>query len=289
MRFLTQTELFFSRGAFAFAALVVASGCASSEPPPAEAPSSYVDETPVSGDETMQPASRDLTGEEGPGNARGPSAIGGERVEQAPALPAETLDDRQIAAINDAANNAEIEQARVAEKRAKNPRVKKFAQMMISHHGQAKKDQAKLVTKLKLTPSESATGGQLAQESANALAQLKDEKENVDYLYITSQVEAHRKVLELLDQRLIPGATSPELAAMLSGFRPKVEAHLTEAMEIQKVLDSEAGANRSGAAGSEKAPGKQMPGAMPAEGTRSGSSDATKMSPKQGPRSGTSP
>src|SRR3982074_1839076 len=62
----------------------------------------------------------------------------------APAPQAAVLTDEQIAAITDAANTAEIAQAKIAETRSKDPGVKRFAAMMIRHHGEAKQKQAKL-------------------------------------------------------------------------------------------------------------------------------------------------
>ena len=53
----------------------------------------------------------------------------------------QTMTDEQIAAMTDAANTAEIDQAKIAQKNAKNQRVKKFAAMMITDHTQAKQKQ----------------------------------------------------------------------------------------------------------------------------------------------------
>jgi hypothetical protein len=70
---------------------------------------------------------------------------------------------------------------------------------------------------------------------------------------------------------LIPSARDPELRAHLVAFRPKIEAHLDEAIEIQNVLDAQAGANRAGANDGSKVPEKQTPGSTPDAGTRAGS------------------
>lgn len=252
-------------------AMLVALGCSKNEPPPA-APASDYEYTQPGDDSAMQPASRELAPGEAAAAARGPSSQSPEPASAEPMQPVmEPLDDAKIAAITDAANSGEVEQARIALNKAKNARVRKFAQMMIQHHGQAKKDDAKLVNKLKVTPVESNTSGQLREESTTLVSTLQAaDKSNFDSLYIKSQVEVHQRVLDLFDKQLIPNAKDAALLASLQAFRPKIEAHLTEAREIQKVLDSEAGANRAGATQQSDVAGKQQPGAAPADATRAG-------------------
>lgn len=218
----------------------------------------------------LQPASREMSPEETAAAARGPSSTGGEPVTEPPITQQAPLEDAQIAAISDAANGGEVEQAKLAQMKAKNPRVKKFAQMMIQHHGQAKADQEKLVKKLKLSPAENDVSTQLREESLAQIAVLQGEKQNFDRIYIHSQVEAHQKVLELLDKTLIPSTKDPELLALLQKMRPKVEAHLAEAREIDKVFDADAGANRSGTTETPDRPEKQQQGTTPSDATRSG-------------------
>jgi hypothetical protein len=196
---------------------------------------------PTNDESALTPASRQMSAEEAAANARGPEPA----PEPAPASPPpEPLDDARIAAITDAANGAEVEQARIAS--------------------------TKLVKKLELTPLESTTSTTLKNDAATTLATLKDETIDFDLVYIKAQVDGHRKVLELFDQQLIPAARDPQLSKMLQEFRPKVEAHLTEAIEIQKVLDAEAGANRAGANERSPVPEKQTPGTTPDLGTRGG-------------------
>ncbi len=71
-----------------------------------------------------------MSPEETAAAARGPSSTGGEPVTEPPITQQAPLEDAQIAAISDAANGGEVEQAKLALMKAKNPRVKKFAQMI---------------------------------------------------------------------------------------------------------------------------------------------------------------
>jgi putative membrane protein len=158
------------------------------------------------------------------------------------------LSDAEIAAISDAANAAEVEQAQAAKGKAKHARVKKFAQMMIDHHGQARKEQTKLLGKLQLTPAESPALADLRSASATTLSTLQAApKADFDQVYMDSQVEGHRKVLETFDTQLLPNAQDPELKKLLEGLRPRIEAHLKEATEIRQMLTTTTTENKTGA------------------------------------------
>jgi putative membrane protein len=170
--------------------------------------------------------------------------------------PPPALGDEQIVAITDAANTAEIDTAKLALSKSKNARVKKFAQMMIDHHGKAKQDGSELMTKHGLTPSESAKLGELKSEATKSSETLKAAPADMfDKVYIDIQVADHKMVLDAFDRELIPAAKNPELKRSLEEFRPKVEAHLREAQEIQAMLmKSLAQPNKSGTSSTPSTP-----------------------------------
>lgn len=160
-----------------------------------------------------------------------------EKTEAAP--KAEPLTDEQIAMVTDAANTAEVDLAKLAQKNGKNPKVKKFAGMMISDHTQAKQKVGKLVTKLKITPAESKLSGDLKSDAESQTSKLKELKgADFDKAYIDGQVDAHRKVLDAFNNDLIPNAKDAGLKTLLEEIKPKIEAHLKEAQDIQSALAS---------------------------------------------------
>jgi putative membrane protein len=193
------------------------------------------------------------------------------------------LSDAEIAAISDAANAAEVEQAQAAKGKAKHPRVKKFAQMMIDHHGQARKEQTKLLGKLQLTPAESPALADLRSASATTLSTLQAApKADFDQVYMDSQIEGHRKVLETFDTQLLPNAQDPELKKLLEGLRPRIEAHLKEATEIRQMLDTTS-ENKAGAKTTTPTSSNatNSPTTSPATGSgKSGTTGTTGGSPK---------
>jgi putative membrane protein len=147
------------------------------------------------------------------------------------------LSENQIAMITDLANSSEIEQAKLAQTKAKSASVKKFAAMMLKHHGEAKAEQAKLYKQLNLTPTQSQSASSLKDGADRALGSLRGANGNsFDLEYIDTQVDAHQKVLEALDSELLPAATDQQLITSLNKMRATVEAHLKEAKIIQAEL-----------------------------------------------------
>jgi putative membrane protein len=156
---------------------------------------------------------------------------------QQQAVMAPALTDAQIAAITDAANKGEIEQAKLAVRKAKDPQVKAFAQMMIDHHGAEQKKEQQLATSLSLQPETTQTSTQLQTDSQNAISSLSSQNgADFDKAYIDLQVKEHRDVLDAIDNKLIPSAKNAQLKQALTDFRPKVQDHLQKAQDIQQKL-----------------------------------------------------
>jgi putative membrane protein len=143
------------------------------------------------------------------------------------------LTDGQIAAITDDLNTGEIEQAKVARSKSKNKDVLSFANMMIEHHGQAKKKQAAL----KESPEPSPLAKQLQSDSQKTLTQLNQANgSDFDRAYLDAQVEGHQKALDTVRQKLLPSAKTPELTKYLRDLQPTIEQHLTRARSLRDSL-----------------------------------------------------
>jgi len=147
----------------------------------------------------------------------------------------EALSDAQIAAITEAANTAEIAQAKLAQTRSKDAAVKAFAAMMLTHHGEAKQKQAKLNLKLE----ESGVSTALHADASATLDALKTSSaKDFDQAYIAAQITGHQKVLETINDKLLPNVKGPGLKAYLGEIKPTVEAHLKQAKQLQQSFDS---------------------------------------------------
>lgn len=192
-------------------------------------------------------------------------------VEAPPAR--EPLTDPQIAKILDAVDTGEIEQAKLAQTKSKNTRVKKYAQHMIQQHTKAKQKGAALTKKAKITPEDSDLSAQLTGKSSAQLDALKlADDVSFDALYIEGQSSLHNEVLGLLNEQLLPAASNDALKTHLNETRSMVESHLADADSVQQALGL--APSGAGAAGP----------ATPTSGTSTGTSEAEgPATPTSGP------
>lgn len=160
-----------------------------------------------------------------------------EEAAAAPSKPADapstSLNDAQIGAITEGANGAEIEQAKLARSKSKNQKVLQFASMMITHHQEAQKKQAKL----KLSTAESPLSAQLTEDANRTLTSLKEKSGGeFDRAYMNAQVDEHQALLDALNSRLLPSVANAELKAYLEEVKTRVEQHLTAARDTVTAL-----------------------------------------------------
>lgn len=193
-----------------------------------------------------------------------------------PPPPAEKpLTDAQIAKVITTVNTGEIDQAKLALTKAKDAKVKKFAQMMVQHHTEGNKNAEKVLAKGSMTAEDNEVAQKLAADSKALVDSWKDLKgAEFDAAYMAAQVKQHQDVLAMFDAKLIPQAQNEELKKELTAFRPKLEAHLKEAQDVQSKL-----APAGGAPGS-------TPGTTP--GTQPGTQPGATPAPS-GPSSSTTP
>jgi putative membrane protein len=126
------------------------------------------------------------------------------------------LTDPQIAHVAYTAGVIDIENAKLALKKTKSAAVRAFADDMVRDHTAVNDKALALVEKLKVTPEDNATSKSLVQKAnadREALAKLDDDA--FDKAYVDSEVAYHRTVNGALETALIPGATNPELKALL--------------------------------------------------------------------------
>jgi putative membrane protein len=168
--------------------------------------------------------------------ARSGNAVATPRTADAqPALP--PLSQNQIAMITQLANDSEIEQGKLAQTKAKSKDVKKFAAMMVKHHGEAKTEQTKLYQQLGLSPAQSQDATSLKESADKTLGALRGaEGAAFDRAYIDSQVDAHQKVLDTIDRQLLPAASDADLISNLKRMRETVQSHLKDALDLQSEL-----------------------------------------------------
>ena len=145
--------------------------------------------------------------------------------------------DAEITKIVTTTNEGEIDLAKLAQKKAKSEDVKKFAGHMITEHTNNNKNSMQLIRKLELKPDSHEKSVELKKDGEKTMNKLSDlEGSEFDKAYMESQVAVHQKVLNDLDQSLIPSAKNPELKALLEKTRSSVSAHLEHAKKVQSSL-----------------------------------------------------
>ncbi|WP_438034335.1 DUF4142 domain-containing protein [Sorangium sp. So ce204] len=235
-----------------------ASSPSTNEAPPQPAPTAappLPEAAPPATPPAPPPGTEPQAGATQPGTATTPSA------------PAEApLTDEQILAVLDASNKKEIDEAQLAQTKAKSKDVKAYAKAIAQHHTEAKAKQAKLVKKLGITAADSDKSKQLTEETQSAIEQLKAlQGADFDQQFVATMIKDHQNTLDFLDRKALPNAKNADLKAMVEkDLRPTIEKHLKDAEALSQKLGP-AGAGATGTQG-----GAQPP----APGTKPGTQEA---------------
>lgn len=208
-------------------------GCASDQKSPTQAEVANGEALPSAPPVPAEPASTDS-----PATAPAPVVERASAEKPAPSAPVAAEDaaltEGQVAFFADLANSSEVEQGKLAQGKAKSPAVKKFADMMVKHHSEALQEQAKLFKKLNLTATDSGASAALKADGEKVLTSLREASAtDFDRTYVAAQVDVHQKVLQAIDEKLLPSARTAELEAGLRKMRATVEAHLSQAKTLQ--------------------------------------------------------
>jgi putative membrane protein len=147
--------------------------------------------------------------------------------------------DPQIVGIVIAANQIDIDYAKLALSKTKNKQVRGFAQQMVTDHSAVQKSVFDLGAKLKVTPAESDTSKSLKSQSQETTARLKSlHGAAFDKAYIDNEVGFHKAVIDAVTSVLIPNAQNGELKSALEGAVPLFQGHLEHAKKIQADLET---------------------------------------------------
>jgi putative membrane protein len=172
-------------------------------------------------------------------NADSTDSMAGMDTSPAAATPATgaTLSDAQISHIVMTANSGDSAMGALAVSKARNAQVKEFGRMMVRDHGDANKKVWELTQRLSITGEDNDVSRQLTTDVESAKTDVNGKTgADFDRAYIDHEVQIHQKVLDALDQTLIPGAQNAELKSLLQAIRPTVSAHLERAKTLQTTV-----------------------------------------------------
>jgi putative membrane protein len=147
-----------------------------------------------------------------------------------------TWSDANIAALLDEANMADSAAGALAATKGTSSAVRDFGRRMTRDHHTLRAQGEALAKKLKVTPTPPAgdnlvTDAQKNMDNLNSTAKGKD----FDKAYIDSEVDAHKKVLDLATKAM-DQAQSTELKNLIQKAAPVIKSHLDLAESIQKNL-----------------------------------------------------
>ncbi|MFT3742335.1 MAG: DUF4142 domain-containing protein [Gammaproteobacteria bacterium] len=132
-------------------------------------------------------------------------------------------------------NQGEIAAAQVALKRSQNTQVKEFAEHMIQDHGKNLATLKKLSTDLHIMPVASDKSKEMEKKNAKLGHKLMTVSQGeFDKTYMDAMVKGHQKVLNALQDKLIPETENPRLKNALEATSQVVSHHLEMAKEVQK-------------------------------------------------------
>ncbi|MDD4969462.1 MAG: DUF4142 domain-containing protein [Paludibacter sp.] len=151
--------------------------------------------------------------------------------------PTPKLTDPEIASVAVAANQIDINFAKIAKEKSKNADVLKFAQTMMKDHQSVIDQAVALVTKLKVTPMDNVLSKKLnADANVTKKMLLAKSAKEFNKAYIDNEVSYHKAVINTVQTVLIPQTQNKELKALLEKVLPILKTHLGHAEMIQKMF-----------------------------------------------------
>jgi putative membrane protein len=153
----------------------------------------------------------------------------------APALAADKLsgDDRDFAKHAMADSTKEVQLGKMAEKQAQSDAVKKFAQRMVTDHGQANQKLTEIATSAGMPASTEMTSDQ--RKDIDKLSKLQGAE--FDRAYMAAMVDDHKKDIRTFEKQADKGKDTA-LKSFAQETLPTLKEHLTLAQDTQAALKS---------------------------------------------------
>lgn len=152
------------------------------------------------------------------------------------AAAVQDLSDGQLLFIADTINAGEVDQARAALPRLEDEAARAYAQEMIEEHGPARDALLQVAQAEDVELELSSVATDLREQNEQVLAELLSTPgENVDALYIDSQITMHGQAFQLLEG-MIDAADAAPIEAQLTLLRASVDGHLDIARQLRDTV-----------------------------------------------------
>ena len=122
---------------------------------------------------------------------------------------------------------AEVEMGQLAQRNGRSPAVKRFGQMMVSHHGRSNQEMMALAQQKQITPPSSI--GAEHQRIYDDLSKLRGSA--FDRAYAQAMVQDHQEDLRQYQEEAANG-TDPDVKAFAARHVPLLQEHLRMAQRL---------------------------------------------------------
>lgn len=165
--------------------------------------------------------------------APAPQAIN--KLEDSDTPPAaETLNDEKILKVAHVAHEEEIAKAKLAARRATDPRVRELARQIAREHELALERADRVARTSGITPTDSATSNWLRTKEQDQLVKIGAKRgAALDQAFLDSQVDSRSTMLRLIDDKMLPGASDSSVKSMVQATRPVIVNEMQKAMTLQ--------------------------------------------------------
>ena len=143
--------------------------------------------------------------------------------------------DPQILAFASAANRGEIEEGKLAETKATNPKVKAFARQLVTDHTAMLNEGKTFAKKNNITPDSTKDAVQdLQKDAQNDMKDLQSKAKGNDWDkdFVDKEIDGHKTVLQKL-QDMQNATSNTQLKDMLTKAQQKVQSHLDKAQALK--------------------------------------------------------
>lgn len=147
------------------------------------------------------------------------------------------LNDLEVAHAAYTADVIDIDYAKIALAKTKNPEVRRFAELMIRDHTAVNEGAGALLARLKVAPQDNAFSQALMTGATAKKAELMALKGKAfDRAYAANELAYHAQVNQIVSTLWIPTVENPELKVFLSQALVTFQAHEGHAAHMVKAL-----------------------------------------------------
>jgi putative membrane protein len=152
----------------------------------------------------------------------------------------QVMSEGEVLGVLDEADTGQAELGMLAGTRATTPAVLTYANLMVTDHTAAKQRLAMLSTQTGIVLASGPVRTEIQDTTTSAMTMLAaaTDAPTFERAYVQSQVTMHMRLIAIIDQRLLPAATTPALRTEVMTHRAMEVTHIIMARNIQRAADA---------------------------------------------------